>query len=65
MQIWEVLDSQVKRADAKIKQLDRAKNREETGSDSESSKGFSAELRRNALVEDALPLCPVLAKSGH
>ena len=47
MQIWEVLDSQVKRADAKIKQLDRAKNREETGSDSESSKGFSAELRRD------------------
>jgi len=28
MKIWEVLDNQVERSDAKIKQLDRAKNQE-------------------------------------
>ena len=28
MKIWEVLDNQVKRSDAKIKQLDRAKIQE-------------------------------------
>jgi len=57
---------EVRRKNQAIEQGKKSgKNKKETGSDIESSKGFGAELRRFDQADGALTLCPVLAKSGH